>query len=188
MRHGRIRVCMTLGASGVGSVTIPRAADLPFPGGHGRCTVRRTQGPPATFTRGRQCGYNRAPRGDVAQLGERRVRNAKVGSSILLVSTTVPPTCCSGRLSLPAVRSTRLGVRSRRPQPRSTTGGRRLACPHPDRRGIFTFRCSCRPFVAFRFVLPAHTKPRTAPSGGTTMPKARNTSHASSSQQMRTIL
>ena len=27
-------------------------------------------------------------RGDVAQLGERRVRNAKVGSSILLVSTT----------------------------------------------------------------------------------------------------
>ena len=26
--------------------------------------------------------------GDVAQLGERRVRNAKVGSSILLVSTT----------------------------------------------------------------------------------------------------
>ena len=33
-------------------------------------------------------GYNCAPRGDVAQLGERRVRNAKVGSSILLVSTT----------------------------------------------------------------------------------------------------
>src|SRR4029077_7053223 len=32
-------------------------------------------------------GYNSAPRGDVAQLGERRVRNAKVGSSILLVST-----------------------------------------------------------------------------------------------------
>ena len=28
-----------------------------------------------------------APLGDVAQLGERRVRNAKVGSSILLVST-----------------------------------------------------------------------------------------------------
>jgi hypothetical protein len=27
--------------------------------------------------------------GDVAQLGERRVRNAKVGSSILLVSTTI---------------------------------------------------------------------------------------------------
>ena len=27
--------------------------------------------------------------GDVAQLGERRVRNAKVGSSILLVSTTL---------------------------------------------------------------------------------------------------
>jgi hypothetical protein len=27
-------------------------------------------------------------RGDVAQLGERRVRNAKVGSSILLVSTS----------------------------------------------------------------------------------------------------
>jgi hypothetical protein len=32
-------------------------------------------------------GYNYRPRGDVAQLGERRVRNAKVGSSILLVST-----------------------------------------------------------------------------------------------------
>src|SRR6516164_8431872 len=28
--------------------------------------------------------------GDVAQLGERRVRNAKVGSSILLVSTNSP--------------------------------------------------------------------------------------------------
>ena len=28
-----------------------------------------------------------APPGDVAQLGERRVRNAEVGSSILLVST-----------------------------------------------------------------------------------------------------
>ena len=40
-------------------------------------------------------GYRnfRAPsnkRGDVAQLGERRVRNAKVGSSILLVSTIRP--------------------------------------------------------------------------------------------------
>jgi hypothetical protein len=31
-----------------------------------------------------------APSGDVAQLGERRVRNAKVGSSILLVSTGPP--------------------------------------------------------------------------------------------------
>jgi hypothetical protein len=29
--------------------------------------------------------------GDVAQLGERRVRNAKVGSSILLVSTNQTP-------------------------------------------------------------------------------------------------
>ena len=28
--------------------------------------------------------------GGVAQLGERRVRNAKVGSSILLLSTTMP--------------------------------------------------------------------------------------------------
>src|SRR4030095_7392673 len=33
----------------------------------------------------------RRRRGDVAQLGERRVRNAKVGSSILLVSTTISP-------------------------------------------------------------------------------------------------
>src|SRR4051794_6372799 len=32
--------------------------------------------------------YNSALDGDVAQLGERRVRNAEVGSSILLVSTT----------------------------------------------------------------------------------------------------
>lgn len=31
--------------------------------------------------------YHGLARGDVAQLGERRVRNAKVGSSILLVST-----------------------------------------------------------------------------------------------------
>jgi hypothetical protein len=31
-----------------------------------------------------------APRGGVAQLGERRVRNAEVGSSILLLSTTIP--------------------------------------------------------------------------------------------------
>ncbi len=30
-------------------------------------------------------------RGGVAQLGERRVRNAKVGSSILLLSTTDHP-------------------------------------------------------------------------------------------------
>src|SRR5437899_762740 len=37
---------------------------------------------------GRASSYNYAPRGDVAQLGERRVRNAEVGSSILLVSTT----------------------------------------------------------------------------------------------------
>src|SRR4029079_16146878 len=34
-------------------------------------------------------------RGDVAQLGERRVRNAKVGSSILLVSTTQFKGFCS---------------------------------------------------------------------------------------------
>src|SRR5688500_1473913 len=32
--------------------------------------------------------YNSAPRGDVAQLGERRVRNAKVEGSIPFVSTT----------------------------------------------------------------------------------------------------
>src|SRR5688572_30075517 len=32
---------------------------------------------------------NSAPTGDVAQLGERRVRNAKVGSSILLISTSL---------------------------------------------------------------------------------------------------
>ena len=38
--------------------------------------------------------YNSRPVGDVAQLGERRVRNAKVGSSILLVSTT---TLCPAR-------------------------------------------------------------------------------------------
>ena len=36
-------------------------------------------------------------RGDVAQLGERRVRNAKVGSSILLVSTTPSPRSAHGR-------------------------------------------------------------------------------------------
>src|SRR6187399_1934820 len=46
-------------------------------------------------------GYNCGPRGDVAQLGERRVRNAKVGSSILLVSTTSFSTCRSGRFLLP---------------------------------------------------------------------------------------
>ena len=49
--------------------------------------------------------YNCAPRGDVAQLGERRVRNAKVGSSILLVSTTIQrPTVLSWAFSfvLPA--------------------------------------------------------------------------------------
>ena len=33
-------------------------------------------------------GYTVRLRGGVAQLGERRVRNAKVGSSILLLSTT----------------------------------------------------------------------------------------------------
>ena len=33
-------------------------------------------------------GYTSAPRGDVAQLGERRVRNAKVEGSIPFVSTT----------------------------------------------------------------------------------------------------
>ena len=37
---------------------------------------------------GSPIGYNRAPRGDVAQLGERRVRNAKVEGSIPFVSTT----------------------------------------------------------------------------------------------------
>ena len=38
----------------------------------------------------------------VAQLGERRVRNAKVGSSILLVSTTIQrPTVLSWAFSLP---------------------------------------------------------------------------------------
>src|SRR5580765_5050888 len=36
--------------------------------------------------------------GDVAQLGERRVRNAEVGSSILLVSTTPISLCRAGRL------------------------------------------------------------------------------------------
>jgi len=36
----------------------------------------------------RRCSYTARPRGAVAQLGERRVRNAKVGSSILLRSTT----------------------------------------------------------------------------------------------------
>ena len=35
-----------------------------------------------------------ATRGAVAQLGERRVRNAKVGSSILLGSTTIPSQTC----------------------------------------------------------------------------------------------
>ena len=40
------------------------------------------------FTAQARTRYNRAPCGDVAQLGERRVRNAKVGSSILLVSTS----------------------------------------------------------------------------------------------------
>jgi hypothetical protein len=34
--------------------------------------------------------YSAPVRGGVAQLGERRVRNAKVGSSILLLSTTIP--------------------------------------------------------------------------------------------------
>src|SRR5262245_61829327 len=39
--------------------------------------------------------------GDVAQLGERRVRNAKVGSSILLVSTKIQEAgCSSGLLNL----------------------------------------------------------------------------------------
>ncbi len=38
--------------------------------------------------RGPFVNWPRPIRGDVAQLGERRVRNAKVGSSILLVSTT----------------------------------------------------------------------------------------------------
>lgn len=33
--------------------------------------------------------YKMSYSGDVAQLGERRVRNAKVGSSILLVSTRI---------------------------------------------------------------------------------------------------
>src|SRR5438445_1280067 len=52
--------------------------------------------------------YSRSS-GDVAQLGERRVRNAKVGSSILLVSTTGlldrgprPAGFLFGRLGLPA--------------------------------------------------------------------------------------
>ena len=35
-----------------------------------------------------RAGYTLAPCGDVAQLGERRVRNAEVVSSILIVSTT----------------------------------------------------------------------------------------------------
>ena len=39
---------------------------------------------------GRGIAAKIARRGVVAQLGERRVRNAKVGSSILLNSTTVP--------------------------------------------------------------------------------------------------
>ena len=34
--------------------------------------------------------YNPSPCGDVAQLGERRVRNAEVVSSILIVSTRIP--------------------------------------------------------------------------------------------------
>src|SRR5262249_51329756 len=38
--------------------------------------------------RRRACSYNCPDHGAVAQLGERRVRNAKVGSSILLRSTT----------------------------------------------------------------------------------------------------
>ena len=43
------------------------------------------------FTVERPVRYTFAPDGDVAQLGERRVRNAEVGSSILLVSTTSQP-------------------------------------------------------------------------------------------------
>src|SRR4029450_6073318 len=64
------------------------------PGGGDRTWVRRTPVPTPRkswdfpkFTVEPPSGYNYAPRGDVAQLGERRVRNAEVGSSILLVST-----------------------------------------------------------------------------------------------------
>ena len=41
------------------------------------------------FTEKSLIKYNLLHNGDVAQLGECRVRNAKVGSSILLVSTTI---------------------------------------------------------------------------------------------------
>src|SRR5260221_14741398 len=60
---------------------------------HGAGTFRSQphapRGNPFKFTGLPLPGYNSAPRGDVAQLGERRVRNAKVGSSILLVSTRI---------------------------------------------------------------------------------------------------
>src|SRR5664279_2999845 len=56
--------------------------------GHGHSNPAQIGGIPPEFTAEPPSGYNRSPCGDVAQLGERRVRNAEVVSSILIVSTT----------------------------------------------------------------------------------------------------
>jgi hypothetical protein len=84
-------------------------------------------------------GYNLAPCGDVAQLGERRVRNAEVVSSILIVSTIVFLTCYFGRFFFAQCRSFGpvypIGV------PKATTMGyRSWSYLHKNRHGTLCFR------------------------------------------------
>ena len=57
--------------------------------GHRNKKPRSNKDKMSEFTEKSLIKYNLLHNGDVAQLGECRVRNAKVGSSILLVSTTI---------------------------------------------------------------------------------------------------
>ena len=74
--------------------------------------------------------------GDVAQLGERRVRNAKVGSSILLVSTKCKrPPSCGGFLYLVRRTDVAVAIPVRRP------AWRLFISPAPSQSTLPANRC-----------------------------------------------